>query len=162
MPVVEARPVQKEEVKIQGNRVDEKLMKPGKYEVTDQHIFKIEINLVFRDGRWVIVDSPGKKIETHEVVFRMWTYDEMVELRKMATNYDSQKRIHLTDNDVLNRLKVQRLVVSWTFDRDNPRLRLLHVNGILSDESWQAFAKLQPNIITYIFEEMNRVYEFNG
>ena len=162
MPVVEARPVQKEEVKIQGNRVDEKLMKPGKYEVTDQHIFKIEINLVFRDGRWVIVDSPGKKIETHEVIFRMWTYDEMVELRKMATNYDSQKRIHLTDNDVLNRLKVQRLLVSWTFDKDNPRLRLLHVNGILSDESWQAFTKLQPNIITYIFEEMNRVYEFNG
>ena len=162
MPVVEARPVQKEEVKIQGNRVDEKLMKPGKYEVTDQHIFKIEINLVFRDGRWVIVDSPGKKIETHEVIFRMWTYDEMVELRKLATNYDGQKRIHLTDNDVLNRLKVQRLIVSWTFERDNPRLKLLHVNGILSDESWQAFTKLQPNIITYIFEEMNRVYEFNG
>jgi hypothetical protein len=162
MPIVEARPVQKEEVKVQGNRVDEKLMKPGKYEVTDQHTFKIEINLVFRDKRWVIVDNPGKGIESHEVVFRMWAYDEMVELRKLATNYDSQKRIHLTDNDVLNRLKVQRLIVSWTFERDNPRLKLLHVNGILSDESWQAFTKLQPNIITYIFEEMNRVYEFNG
>ena len=161
MPIVEAKSAPKEEA-TQRNRIDEKLMRPGKYEVTEQHTFKVEVNLSLKDGRWIVVDGLGKGVEAHEVIFRMWTYDEMVELRKMATTYDSQKRIHLTDNDILNRLKVQRFLVSWTFDRDNPRLKLLHVNRVLSDESWQAFTKLQTNIITHIFEEMNRVYEFNG
>jgi len=145
-----------------GARLDEALMKPGKYEVTLEHTFKVEVNLLLRNGRWVVVDNAGRGAESHEVIFRMWTYDEMIELKKMATSYDPQKRIHMIDNDLLNRLKVQRLMVSWTFDKDNPRLKLAHVNGVLSDESWGAFIKLQPNIVTYILDEMNRVYEYNG
>jgi len=144
-----------------GARVDEKLMKPGKYEVTDEHTFKVELSLVLRDKRWIVVE--GSNIgEKHEIVFRMWSYDEMIELKKMATSYDPQKRLHMIDNDLLNRLKVQRLLVSWTFDRENPRLKLAHVNGVLTDESWLAFTKLQPNIVVYILDEMNRVYEYNG
>jgi hypothetical protein len=92
----------------------------------------------------------------------MWTYDEMADMKKMATSYDGLKRVHMIDNDSLNRFKVQRLMVSWTFDRDNPRLRLQHVNGVMTDESWRAFASLQPNISTCIIEEMNKVFEFNG
>ena len=95
-------------------------------------------------------------------MFRMWAYDEMVNLKKMATNYDPLKRIHMVDHDVLNRLKIQRLMVSWTFDKDNPRLRIQHVNGVMTDEGWKAFISLQPNISAYIIEEMNKVYEFNG
>lgn len=145
-----------------GVRLDERLMKPGKYEVTDDHTFKVNLNLYPKDGRWVVVETAGKNIESHEIVFRMWTYEEMIELKKMATTYDIQKRTHMIDHDLLNRLKVQRLMVSWTLDRDNPRLKLAHVNGILTDESWAAFAKLQPNIATYVLDEMNRVYEYNG
>lgn len=143
-------------------RVDERLMKPGKYEVTQEHTFEVEVNLVLQDGRWLIVNKSVKGADTHKVTFRIWTYDEMVEMRRMATNFDPNKRIHMVDNDTLNRLKVQKLLVSWTFDRDNPRLKLFHVNGTMTDESWRAFVRLQPNIISYIFDEMNQVYEFNG
>lgn len=143
-------------------RVDEKLMKPGKYEVSPDATFKVTVYLKEHDGRWIIMVGPGKGIETNEVVFRMWTYDEMVEMRKMATNYDVTKRMHTIDNDALNRFKVQRLMVSWTFDRDNPRLKVQHVNGVMTDEGWKAFASLQPNISTHILDEMNKVYELNG
>ena len=145
-----------------GPRVDEALMGPGKYEVTKETRFKVVMNLREKDGRWIIMTGPGKGTEQHEAVFRMWSYDEMVELRKMATQYDATKRMHMIDNDNLNRFKVQRLMVSWTFDRDNPRLRLQHANGVMTDESWTAFASLQPNISTHILDEMNKVYELNG
>lgn len=161
MPTVQAK---EEPVKVtqQGQRIDEKLMKPSKYEVSVETKFKVVMHLKEKDGRWLVMTGPGKDIDTHEAVFRMWTYDEMVEMRKMATTYDAIKRMHMIDNDMLNRLKLQRLMVSWTFERDNPRLRVYHVNGVMTDESWRAFASLQPNISTTIIEEMNKIYEFNG
>jgi hypothetical protein len=142
--------------------VDEMLMKPGKYEVTPESTFDVEVHLGMSNGRWVIYDSQTEGADTHKLVFRIWTYDEMVELKKKATAYDPHKRIHMLDHDALNRMKVQKLLVSWTFDRENPRLKVLHVNGILTDESWNMFAKLQPNIISYVMERMNDVLEFNG
>ena len=143
-------------------RLDEKLMKPGKYEISPDHTFEIDINLTQNKGRWVLVDRAGKDVDSHKIVFRMWNYDEMLDLKKRATSYDTQKRLHMIDNDVLNRLKIQMLMVSWTFDRENPRLKIFHVQGILTDESWQVFSKLQPNIISHSIDEMNRVYEYNG
>lgn len=161
MVTVQAKPEMQKPVEA-APRVDEKLMGPGKYEVTPDTTFRIKMFLKEKDGRWIIMNSSGKGIEEHEVVFRMWTYDEMVELRKMATNYDPTKRIHMLDNDVLNRLKVQRLMVSWTFGGANPRLRIQHVQRVMTDESWEAFKRLQPNISDQILSEMNKVYEYNG
>lgn len=145
-----------------GVRTDEKLMKPGKYEVSKDTTFTVNIYLKEKDGRWILMNGAGKGIETNSVVFRMWTYDEMIEMRKMATSFDAQKRIHMIDNDALNRLKIQRLMLSWTFDKDNTRLKIWHVGGVMTDESWNAFKNLQPNIATFIIDEMNKVYEFNG
>jgi hypothetical protein len=162
MPKVEAKEPPKTQEPPKELRVDERLMKAGKYEVTKEHTFDVNLHLIPKDNRWVLTDRAGKGVESHVLVFRMWTYDEMVEMRKMSTAYDASKRLHMLDNDALNRLKVQRLIVSWTFDRENPRLKIYHVNGVLTDESWQAFARLQPSIISHIFDEMNRVYEYNG
>jgi len=163
MPKVEAKPeIVKPVAKQEVQRVDERLMKPGKYEVIPENTITIDMYLVANNGRWIIVDRPTAKAEKEQVVFRMWAYNEMIEMRKMATAFDSVKRMHMIDNDALNRLKIQRLLVSWTLDKDNPRLRLHHVNGVLVDESWTAFSKLQPNIITCILDEMNRVLEFGG
>ena len=164
MAKVEAKPdVVRQQSAQTVQRVDEQLMKPGKYEVGNEHTFEVDIHLSkVRDSRWILVDRAGKDIDSHKIVFRMWNYDEMIDLKKKATSYDAQKRLHMIDNDVLNRLKIQMFMVSWTFDRENPRLKLFHVQGVLADESWQMFTKLQPNIISHIMEEMNRVYEFNG
>lgn len=142
-------------------RVDEQIMKTGKYQISKDIVFAVTIHLREKDGRWLIASGP-KGAETHSVVFRMWTYDEMIEMRKKATTYDASKRMHMLDNDTLNRLKVQSLLVSWTFDRDNPNLKIHHVNGVMTDESWAAFASLQPNIASFILDEINKVYEFNG
>lgn len=161
MAIVQAKPEEVKPLKPQ-DRIDEKLMAPGKYEVTPDTIFTVNVYLKPVDTRWVLMVNSGKGVDAHKVVFRMWTYDEMVELKKMATSYDQIKRIHMIDNDLLNRLKMQKFMVSWTFDKDNPRLKLQHFQGVLTDESWTAIKRLQPNIIDYIIGEMNKVYELNG
>lgn len=145
-------------------RHDKVLMGPGEYEVTKGSTFKIEIHLKPRSEEeryWIICDE-SEAVTSEEVVFRMWTYDEMVEMRKLSTKYDQIRRVHLIDHDVLNRLKIQRFMKSWTFDRSNPRLELNHVNGVLVDEAWEKITKLQPNILKYIMDEMNKRYEFGA
>ena len=159
---IKGKPESAQQVLDRGSRIDEVLMAPGKFEITPDTTFTVTIHARLLDGRWILMTGAGKDIETNTIVFRMWSYNEMIEMRKLATNYDAQKRIHAVDNDTLNRLKIQRLMKSWTFDKDNPRLKIQHVNGIMTDEGWSAFISLQPNIITYIIDEMNRVYEFNG
>jgi hypothetical protein len=161
MAIVQAKPeAEKREQSLP--RLDEKLMTPGKYEITKEDTFTVEIWLKKQDKRWVLCQPTDKTATREEVVFRMWTYDEMVELRKMATNYDPLKRIHMVDHDALNRMKIQRCLVAWTFDRENPRLRIQHINGVMTDESWHAFTRLSPNICSFIIERMNLVYEFNN
>jgi len=146
----------------QGSRIDEQLMPPGKYEVTPEHTFDVEIHLSNKDGRWIVVKGPGKNVDTHKLVFRMWTYEEMIDIKKRVTVFDNTKRIHTIDQDHMNQLKVQKFLMSWTFDRDNPRLKLHRVQGVLTDESWHWFVQLQTNIITYILEKMNEILEYNG
>lgn len=143
-------------------RLDEKLQTPGKYELTPDDTFTVTIYLKKIGKRWILAvqDDPDACME--EVVFRMWSYDELIEMRKMATNYDSMKRMHMVDHDAMNRLKIQKLLKAWTFEKDNPRLHIHHVNGVMVDESWTAFTKLQPNIATAIIERMNYVLEANG
>jgi len=146
-------------------RVDLQIAKPGKYEITNNDTFKVEFYLKKINNRWIVLgDNKEKdnKIYKHWVEFRMWTFDEDVELRKKSMMYDSVKRINFIDNDQLNRLKVQKLLKAWSFEDDNPNLKLHHVNGVLTDESWDAFRKLHPNIVRYILEKMNDILEFNG
>lgn len=147
----------------QAPRRDRVLMEPGEYEVTKGSVFTIEVPLRRRqdDSWWVVVDREDAEV-VEEVEFRMWTYDEMVEMRKLATKYDQLRRVHMIDNDELNRLKIQRFMQSWTFDKDNPRLELHHVNGVLSDEAWNKVKMLQTNILKYIIDEMNKRYEFGA
>jgi len=161
MPVVESRNSSRIK-KNSKNRIDEQLMEPGDYEVTPDTTFKIEIYLKLTDKRWVIQSGPGKDVRKEVVTMRMWNYDEMVDLRKKSTSYDMNKRMHVVDHDVLNRIKAQKLFVSWTFQDKNSRIVLHKVNGVMTDESWNKFTKLSPNIIKYIFDKMNEIYEYNG
>jgi hypothetical protein len=146
---------------LQPGRVDEQISKPGVYEITDNEEFNIALHMRLKDSRWVMCDEKFAE-KTHSVVFRMWSYEEEIELRKRATQYDPIKHWHFIDHDILNRLKVQRLMKSWTFDEDNARLRLLHVNGVMVDESFNAVMKLHPNILRKIIEGMNEILELNG
>lgn len=143
-------------------RYDQAIMEPGEYEVTRESTFIVRIPLKMNADRWWVVVSEEISECVHEVVFRMWSYDEMVELKKMATKYDGVRRVHMIDNDILNRLKIQRFLLSWTFESENQRLELQHVNGVLTDETWKRVARLQTNILKHIIEEMNERYEYGG
>lgn len=146
-------------------RHDKVLMGPGDYEVTKGSTFTIEVYLKQRsekDNWWIVTTDKEEAITIEEVTFRMWSYDEMVEMRKLSTKYDQVRRVHMIDHDVLNRLKIQRFMKKWTFDRNNPRLELHHVNGVMVDEAWAKVKLLQPNILKYIIDEMNERYEFGG
>jgi hypothetical protein len=142
-----------------GEKVNEKLSGPGKYVVTKDNTFKIRFGLMQHDGRWVVVKPETTGADDHWVEFRVWSFNEEVELRKMSTQFDPLKKIHIIDNDYLNRLKVQRLLLNWSFDEQNPKLKLLHVGGVLSDEGWKAFTSLFPTIVRFILEAMNAVLE---
>jgi len=143
-------------------RVDSVLLPPGKFEVTPELTFSFDIAIKEFKGRWVIIEKDTKGAIVHSVTFRIWSYDEMIDLRRKSTTYDSARRINSLDNDLLNRLKIQKLLVSWTFGNDNPRLNIQHVNGVLTDESWKAFTKLSPNIAERIINEMNLVLDYGG
>lgn len=160
MPTIEKKKDQRPVRGVKEARYDQAIMEPGEYEVTRESTFTIRIPLKQNEDKWWVVVTDSDNVQ--EVVFRMWSYDEMVELKKMATKYDGVRRIHMIDNDILNRLKIQRFMLSWTFESNNDRLELHHVNGVLSDETWTKVTKLQTNILKYIIDEMNERYEFGG
>jgi hypothetical protein len=143
-------------------RHDKVLMEPGEYEVTRNSTFTLKLHLKKNEDKWWVVVSEKEATTTEEVTFRMWTYDEMVELRKLATKYDQMRRVHMIDHDVLNRLKIQRYMLSWTFEKENQRFELHHVQGVLSDETWAKVKRLQTNLLRHIIEQMNERYEFGG
>lgn len=144
------------------SKVEEQLYKAGKFEITEEEDFKIWIYIKKTDKRWTIVKNEEICDEKHWVIFRMWTYEEEIELRKQVTNFDMMKRMHLIDNDMLDRLKLQKLIKAWSFEDDNPRLKLVHINGVLCDESYKAMMKLHPNILKHIIGKMNEILEYNG
>ena len=165
MPTVEGKPETGKQKRQTGPRYDNVLMGPGKYEVHDKSTFVVEIYLKCRKEEggdwWLIVEKKDAEV-TERVVFRMWKYDEIVEMRKLATKYDTVRRVHMIDHDVLNRLKIQKLMRAWTFGKDNPRLSIHHVHDVLSDESWEAINRLQTNILKYIMDQMNERYEYGN
>jgi len=137
------------------------LMPPGKYEVTPDQTFEVVLYVREYKGRWVITDRQTSSVE-HKVIFRVWTFDEMIDLKRRATNYDPARRSNVTDVNLLNRLKIQKLLVSWTFSEENKRLEIQHVGGVLTDESWSAFRRLSPAIASKIIDEMNLVLDYGG
>ena len=164
MPTIQEKPGAPKPRGQQQPRFDNALMEPGNYEVTKESTFSVKVHLKLRseNEKWWVIVSEEEATVTEEVVFRMWTYDEMVEMRKLATKYDTVRRVHMIDHDVLNRLKIQRFMVSWTFSNNNPRLQLHHQNGVLTDEAWTAVTRLQTNILKHLIDEMNEKYEFGG
>ncbi|MCK9154620.1 MAG: hypothetical protein M0P12_00750 [Paludibacteraceae bacterium] len=142
--------------------VELSLQKPGKYEVNPEQTFDIIINVVNHNGRWIVVHQPTRNSEEHRVSFRIWTFEEMIEIKRKSTNIDPMSRKTNIDLDMMNRMKVQKLLTEWTFSKDNPRLSIQHVNGILTDESWKAFTRLDPTIIQKILDEMNFFLDCGG
>jgi len=99
----------------------------------------------------------------HWVEFKMWTYKQEIDLKRKCMQFDETTRMNFINNDLLNRLKIQTLLNAWSLDaKFGPRLKLVHVNGVLVDESYDMFTRLFPNVVRFILDEMNNVLEYNG
>jgi hypothetical protein len=144
-------------------RIDSTIREAGKFELKKNESFTINFGLVDFEGRWLLAkENEGEGIESCWVKFKMWSFEEEVSLKSQATQWDSQKRMHTLNNDFFNRLKIQKLLVDWSFSKDNATFKLHRVQNTLTDESFGAFLKLHRNICSHIIENMNRVLEYNG
>lgn len=134
-----------------------------KYEVKSDSVFVIRFGLMERDGRMVpIADHEVERFpesEHHWVKFRMWTYPEQLEWHDWASQWDSQAKQKTLDSDKLNERKIKCLLLDWSFGEKEDRLKLLHCDGVLSDESYAIFMGLYPAIATTIVKMMNSVLE---
>ena len=54
------------------------------------------------------------------------------------------------------------LLLDWSFKENNPDMRLMHINGILADESIKLFMNLHPNILFYVEERLRDILELNN
>ena len=91
----------------------------------------------------------------------MWTYDEELQWKADCLEYNSQTKIQSINYDKLNEIKLKNLLLDWSFAENEDRLKLLHCDGKLSDESYSIFNGLYPSIATCIVEMMNDVLESN-
>ncbi|MBP5459324.1 MAG: hypothetical protein J6Y62_04085 [Clostridia bacterium] len=137
----------------------------GKYEVTPESEFTVRFCVSFEEGRWRVHLEEARyanpEYESHWAVFRMWTYPEMLSWRQQATEYDNMTGVSRLNTDKLNEIKLRRLLKRWSFEEYDPRYKLLHVGGVLSDESYSLLNGMFPTIVDNLIFMMNQVLEEN-
>lgn len=138
------------------------LMPPGKFEITPDQTFTVTIYLKQYKGRWALMETTAKDVEKHTIVFRMWNFEECLRLRRQSMIFDPQTRTNKMDNDRLNKQKILLLMQDWSLSKENPRLEIHRVNGVLTEASWKAFTSISPAIADKIMAEMNLVLDYGG
>lgn len=138
----------------------------SKYEVTPQSEFTVRFCLGFADGRVRVYAEDAylrdPDLERHWVKFRMWKYDEELSWQNRSMEYQGQTRSFTLNQNRFNELKIRNLIKAWSFEEYDAKFRLLHVDGVLSDESYDIFRGFFPAIINCIIHMMNQVLEQNG
>ena len=140
--------------------------KKTKYEVTSESYFVISFGLVEQvGGRFVPVNSEDvdniPQAERHWVKFRMWNYGEELAWKSEFLEYDRASKSQVLNVEKLNERKIRHLMLDWSFGQNEDRLKLLHCDGKLSDESYSMFMGLYPSIANTIVNMMNNVLENN-
>lgn len=141
-------------------------VKRTKYEITKDSYFIIRFGLVQKeDGRFVPIRHDAvdetPKAESHWVKFRMWSYDEELQWKSDFMEYNSSSKMQMINQDKLNECKLKHLMLDWSFGGYDDRLKLLHCDGVLSDESYGIIKGMYPSIVVTIIDLMNLVLESN-
>lgn len=140
--------------------------KRTKYEVTKDSYFIVRFGLYQKeDGRFVpikdeMVDDIPES-ERHWVKFRMWNYSEELKWKSEFLEYNNATKSQFLNTDRLNERKIRHLMLDWSFGSFDDRLKLLHCDGVLSDESYSMFMGMYPSIAGTIVDLMNLVLESN-
>ena len=139
---------------------------PTKYQVTKDSVFVIKFGIDFYDQRLIVINDyqvdDYPESQSHWVKFRMWTYKQQITWKDECMRFNNESRSFIIDNNKLNQLKVRRLIKDWSFAEHSDKFKLLHTNGVLSDQSYQIFKGFYPNVINAIIERMNRILQYNG
>lgn len=138
----------------------------SKYEVRPDSEFTIRFCLDFKDDRVLVYTEDAylklPEVERHWVKFRMWKYEEELSWKNQCMEFEHQTRNFKLNSSRLNELKIRHLIKDWSFSEFDPKFKLLHVNKILSDESYDVFKGFFPTIVNNIIFMMNQVLEQNG
>ena len=134
-----------------------------KYEVRPDSEFTVKFCLGF-DGDKIDVYKEGTNLkidglEEHWVKFRMWNYKEELAWKSQAMEFDPAVRFFKLNQNKLTDLKLRHLIKDWSFSMKDDKFKLLHVNGVLSDESYNIMMGLHPAILDYVVALMNDVLE---
>lgn len=137
----------------------------NKYQINKDTIFYIKFGIAYikeQQDRLIIVqyDKSNKEVENHWLKFRMWSYQQCNRLKDSCCEQDMYKN-YIYNKTKLFRTKIKYLLLDWSFKESNPDMKLMHVNGILSDQSINDFMNLHPNILFHIESELNKILENN-
>ena len=138
----------------------------SKYEITKDSYFVVKFGLYQKDdGRFVPIKDDAvdgmPEAELHWVKFRMWSYAEELKWKSEFLEYNSATKSQFLNVDRLNERKIRCLMLDWSFAEHDDRLKLLHCDGRLSDESYAIFMGMYPSIASTIVDLMNLVLESN-
>ena len=138
----------------------------SKYEVTDKSYFTVKFGLYEKEeGHFIPIKEEAvetmPQAEMHWVKFRMWTYSEELKWKSECLEYNNATKSQFLNMDKLNERKLKYLMKDWSFGEYDDRLKLLHCDGRLSDESYSMFMGLYPSIASTIVDLMNYVLESN-
>lgn len=139
----------------------------SKYQISPDTFFIIRFGLYQNeeDGRIIPIRQDAvddiRNAERHWVKFRMWSYREQLRWKQESTQYHTASRSQVINQDKLNQKKIRRLMLDWSFGEYDDRLKLLHCDGILSDQSYSLFYNMYPSIASTIVDLMNLVLESN-
>ena len=141
-------------------------MKRTKYEITKDSYFVVKFGLYQKeDGRFVPIKEDAvdgtPEAELHWVKFRMWSYAEELKWKSEFLEYNNATKSQFLNVDRLNERKIRCLMLDWSFAEHDDRLKLLHCDGRLSDESYAIFMGMYPSIASTIVDLMNLVLESN-
>jgi len=132
-----------------------------KYDVTPDTCFVIRFFLYEEDGIIRVADNNDglSQAEPHWVKFRLWNYKEENTWRANCQEYSMESRGFIMNYNKFNEIKIRNLIRDWSFAEFDEKYHLLHVNGYLSDESYDLFCGLQPSIVFHIIRMMNSYLE---
>jgi hypothetical protein len=161
--------IKQEEVKIETQQENpappKKTINLTKYEISKDTNFTISFGLVQIDNRFVIIQKEHipytTGAETVWVKFRMWNYLEELKWKDECLEYNKELKTQYLDLNKLNEIKIKKLILDWSFSEVDNKFKLLHTDGVLSDESYSVFCGLLPNIANAIVNSMNDVLENN-
>ena len=141
-------------------------VKRSKYEITKDSCFVVKFGLYQKeDGRFVPIKEDAvdgiPEVELHWVKFRMWSYAEELKWKSEFLEYNNATKSKFLNVDRLNERKIRCLMLDWSFAEHDDRLKLLHCDGRLSDESYAIFMGMYPSIASTIVDLMNLVLESN-